>query len=234
MRILCELGTGDWRCVVVSPNDYLYVLLDKLNITDKKTKFMYDSKIYDMASFETFQEIKLTLDNTRIFIYKPNAILGAGGSEVMNRFANLSDEFLRKDDVAHNNPNIPKWRTIGKGINLYGICNYNSCKAKGKQVIMHVKSDEYDVYNEGFLGICPMCKKHFDLDTCSFYKCDYKCVGTYFDKSEDTWVDLPGNVQKTSGGKDFYYDFNKPVRGKEGKVKYKKLILKVVSYHDYE
>ena len=93
MRILCELGKDDWRCVVVSPNDYLYVLLDKLNIRDKKTKFMYDSKIYDMASFETFQEINLTFDNTQIFIYKPNSISGAGGSEVMNRFANLSDEF---------------------------------------------------------------------------------------------------------------------------------------------
>ena len=121
MIILCELGKDDFRSVVVSPNDYLYVLLDKLNITDKKTKFMYDSKIYDMASFETFQEINLTLDNTKIFIYKPNSISGAGGSEVMNRFANLSDEFLRKDDVAHNDPNILKWRTIGKGINLYGI-----------------------------------------------------------------------------------------------------------------
>ena len=61
-----------------------------------------------------------------------------------------------------------------------------------------------------------------------------KCVGTYFDKSEDTWVDLPGNVKKTSGKKNFYYDFNKPVPGKEGKVKYKKLILKVVNYHGYE
>ena len=56
MRILCELETGGDRFIEVSPNDYLYVLLDKLNIIDKKTKFMYDSKIYDMASFETFKK----------------------------------------------------------------------------------------------------------------------------------------------------------------------------------
>ena len=96
MIILCELGIGDCRSVVVSPNDYLYVLLDKLNITDKKTKFMYDSKIYDMASFETFQEIDLTLDNTKIFIYKPNAISGAGSSEVMNRFPIYLMNFLER------------------------------------------------------------------------------------------------------------------------------------------
>ena len=230
MRITCKLGTKNIKVVEVSPNDQLNILLTKLNITNKATKFIFGGKTYDMVCIQTFREIGLTCD-CRITIINPAV---AGGGEDMNRFANLSDEFLRKKDVAHNDPNIPDWRTIGKGINLYGICNYSGCEAKGKQVIMHVESDEYDVYNEGFLGICPMCKKHFDLDTCSFYKCDYKCVGTYFDKSEDTWVDLPGNVQKTSDGKIFYYDFNKPVRGKEGKVKYKKLILKVVSYHDYE
>ena len=230
MKITCKLGPNNTKVVEVSPDDHLYVLLNKLNITDKTTKFIFKGMAYGMGSIETFREIGLTYD-ARIFVNN-QAISGGGGD--MNRFANLSDEFLRKDDVAHNNPNIPDWRTIGKGINLYGICNYSGCEAKGKQVIMHVESDEYNVYNEGFLGICPMCKKHFDLDTCSFYKCDYKCIGTYFDKSEDTWVDLPGNVQKTSGGKDFYYDFNKPVRGKEDKVKYKKLILKVVNYHDYE
>ena len=228
MKITCKLGSNNTKVVEVSPDDHLYVLLNKLNITDKTAKFIFKGMAYGMGSIQTFREIGLTYDARILLNDKPIS----GGEE--NRFANLSDEFLRKDDVAHNNPNIPKWRYIGKGINLYGICNYSGCEAKGEQVIMHVKSDEYDVYKEGFMGICPMCKKHFDLDTCSFYKCDYKCVGTYFDKSDDTWVDLPGNVQKTSGGKDFYYDFNKPVRGKEGKVKYKKLILKVVNYHDYE
>ena len=226
MKITCKLGTNNIK-VEVSPNDQLNILLTKLNIKNKATKFIFGGKTYDMVCIQTFREIGLTCD-CRITIINPAV---AGGGEDMNRFANLSDEFLRKKDVAHNDPNIPDWRTIGKGINLYGICNYSGCEAKGKQVIMHVESDEYDVYNEGFMVICPMCKKHFDLDTCSFYKCDYKCVGTYFDKSEDTWVDLPGNVKKTSEGKIFYYDFNKPVRGKEGKVKYKKLILKVVSYH---
>jgi hypothetical protein len=51
---------------------------------------------------------------------------------------------------------------------------------------------------------------------------------------KDEWVDLPSEILKTSGGKDFYYDYNKVVDGKEGKVKYKKLILKVIEYHDYE
>lgn len=54
---------------------------------------------------------------------------------------------------------------------------------------------------------------------------------TYFDYINDDWVDLPDIIQKTSGRKDFYYDYNKTVSGKEGKVKYNKLKLKVINYH---
>ena len=150
-----------------------------------------------------------------------------------DEFANLSKEFIRKDEVlSSDSKNVPDWRSVGPGINLYGICEQENCVAKGKQVIMHVYSNEFDVIKESFMGICPMCHKHFDLDTCSFFKCDYKTEGTYFDKKKDEWVDLPGEIENTSDGKDFYFDYKKVVQGKDGKVKYKKLILKVVRYHD--
>ena len=155
---------------------------------------------------------------------------GGGGPD---EFANLSKEFIRKDEVlSSDSKNVPDWRIVGPGINLYGICEQENCVAKGKQVIMHVYSNEFDVIKESFMGICPMCHKHFDLDTCSFFKCDYKTEGTYFDKKKDEWVDLPGEIENTSDGKDFYFDYKKVVQGKDGKVKYKKLILKVVRYHD--
>ena len=150
-----------------------------------------------------------------------------------DEFANLSKEFIRKDEVlSSDSKNVPDWRSVGPGINLYGICEQENCVANGKQVIMYVYSNEFDVIKESFMGICPMCHKHFDLDTCSFYMCDYKTEGTYFDKKKDEWVDLPGEIESTSDRKDFYFDFKKVVQGKDGKVKYKKLILKVVRYHD--
>jgi len=48
-----------------------------------------------------------------------------------------------------------------------------------------------------------MYRKHFDLDIYSFYYCDYICEGTYFDRAKDDWIDLPGRLQSTSGGKIF-------------------------------
>ena len=176
----------------------------------------------------------LTLDACRIrngdeIIIGNNDVLGGGPDE----FSNLSTEFIRKDEVlSSDSKNVPDLRTVGPGINLYGICEQENCVANGKQVIMHVYSNEFDVIKENFMGIYPMCHKHFDLDTCSFFKCDYKTEGTYFDKKKDEWVDLPGEIENTSDGKDFYFDYKKVVQGKDGKVKYKKLILKVVRYHD--
>ena len=113
MKIKCKLATGNIIVVEVSPNDQLNILLTILNIKNKAIKFIFDGMVYSMASILTFQEIGLTHD-ARIALIN-QAIAGGGGGD-MNRFANLSDEFLRKDDVAHNDPNIPKWRTIGKGI----------------------------------------------------------------------------------------------------------------------
>ena len=230
MRIKCKLWAG-YKTIEVTRDDTLNILLKKLNISDKNTKFIFKGETYSIASTLTFKEIGM-FDNCQIFII--SQIIRCGGGSDSNSFANLSEEFTWKDNVSKNNPNIPKWRYITKGINLYGICKNKNCVACGNQVIKPVDSREYNVYDEGFMGICPMCGKHFDLDTCSFYYCDYKVEGTYFDISKDDWVNLPGTIQKTSDGKDFYYDFNKKVEGKEGKVKYKKLLLKVIDIHSYE
>ena len=203
---------------------------NKLGITihnHLKLKKAYGSSI-------SLTDENLTLDECRInngdeIIIVETDVKGGGPDE----FANLSKEFIRKDEVlSSDSKNVPDWRSVGPGINLYGICEQENCVANGKQVIMHVYSNEFDVIKESFMGICPMCHKHFDLDTCSFFKCDYKTEGTYFDKKKDEWVDLPGEIENTSDGKDFYFDYKKVVQGKDGKVKYKKLILKVVRYHD--
>ena len=230
MKLTCIFNGVETKVIEVLPTDPLHSLLQKLNISDKNTKFVFKGQTYVIYSNQTFSEIGINND-CNLFIMN-QAKSGGGGSEY-STFANLSDEFIKKLDVS-NNKNIPDWRTVGKGINLHGICLNKNCVAKGKQVINHIDAKEYNIINEGFMGICPMCEKHFDLDTCSFYKCDYKVIGTYFDKFDDKWVDLPDKIQKTNGGKVFYYDYTKNVRGKEGKVKYKRLILIVINYHDFE
>jgi hypothetical protein len=56
------MGTRNIRVVDVQPYESLYILLRKLNIEDKNTKFIFNGITYSMGSIQTFQEIGLTGD----------------------------------------------------------------------------------------------------------------------------------------------------------------------------
>jgi len=79
---------------------------------------MFKGETYKMNFILTFREIGMTND-CKIII--ANQVIAGGDGPESNIIVNLSEEFIRKDNVSSNNPNIPDRRTIGKGINLYGI-----------------------------------------------------------------------------------------------------------------
>ena len=91
IELMCKIGTKNIRIVEVSPDDPLNILLTKLNITDRTTKFIYKGIAYSLVSIQTFREIGVTCD-TRITINNQPV---AGGVEDKNRFTNLSKEFIR-------------------------------------------------------------------------------------------------------------------------------------------
>ena len=72
IRLLCKFGTNDNRPIVVHPDDYLYVLKDKLNLTKERAnsgKFIFNGMTYYVMSLQTFREIGLTSDMRINFIY---------------------------------------------------------------------------------------------------------------------------------------------------------------------
>lgn len=62
MKLTFKTGTKTKKVVIVEPSDPLYVLLKKLGISDKNTKFIYNGVTYSMSSIQTFEEIGLTSD----------------------------------------------------------------------------------------------------------------------------------------------------------------------------
>ena len=62
MRLTCKLGTKNIKVVEVQPFEELHILLKRLNISDKNTKFIFNGVTYSMGSIQTFQEIGLTYD----------------------------------------------------------------------------------------------------------------------------------------------------------------------------
>jgi hypothetical protein len=61
MKLTCKLGSMT-KIVEVNPSDQLNVLIQKLNLHDKNTKFIYKQITYSVGSIQTFDEIGLTSD----------------------------------------------------------------------------------------------------------------------------------------------------------------------------
>ena len=128
VKLTCNLGTSNVKVVEVKPYEQINVLLERLNITDKKTKFMFKGKTYSMASVETFEEIGLTYD-TKISLN--NQPISGGGMT----FTDVS----KKNTINIGfSSSAPSYRTAEKGINIFGICKKSGCKAYEKEVIVPV------------------------------------------------------------------------------------------------
>jgi hypothetical protein len=56
------MGSRNVKVVDVQLSDPLFVLLTKLNIQDKNTKFIFNGITYSMGSIQTFKEIGLMND----------------------------------------------------------------------------------------------------------------------------------------------------------------------------
>jgi len=68
MRLICKLGDYGEQVIDVNTTDRLSVLLDLLNLKDKSSKFIYKGRTYQIYSNQTFEEIRLTTNNTTLFI----------------------------------------------------------------------------------------------------------------------------------------------------------------------
>lgn len=62
MKLTCKINRTTKKVVQVQPEDQLNILLNKLNIGDKKAKFVYKGYTYSLATIFTFKEIGLTTD----------------------------------------------------------------------------------------------------------------------------------------------------------------------------
>ena len=68
IKLSCSLGTNNIKVVEVYPSDYIYVLLEKLDLKDKHLKFIFKGCSYSIASIMKFEEIGI-LSDCRIYIY---------------------------------------------------------------------------------------------------------------------------------------------------------------------
>ena len=75
INLVCKLGSTIKK-LKVNKSDRLYTLLDKLDIHEKNARFIFDGKTYHIASDETFSDIGLIYDNTKIFVIERRRLSG--------------------------------------------------------------------------------------------------------------------------------------------------------------
>jgi hypothetical protein len=67
MKLTCKFGTDNLKKIDVQPSDQICILIEKLNLKDKKSKFIFQGETYQVATILTFKEIGL-VDDYRINI----------------------------------------------------------------------------------------------------------------------------------------------------------------------
>ena len=91
VKLECKMGTRNNKIVLVDASFPLYILLDKMKISDKNTKFIFDCSTYCINSLLTFEEIGLIKD---CIIYINNQGISQGSwynKEINIKFIKVSN-----------------------------------------------------------------------------------------------------------------------------------------------
>ena len=209
VKITCKMGIKNLKIVEVQISDPIYVLLDKLNITDKTTKFIFSGKAYNIASILTFQEIGLTTDT---IININNEDIAGGG--------------LMTVDVSKNKTRIvpfgntgKKYRLVCPGLNIKSECKNRACEAYNDTIYIEIgyvtKWNLLDNLKEKVR--CPSCNERVKPLNFGFWLCRYEIE---YEKETENGYDE--NVVKGEAGDEY-----KTFANEDDKVEFTRLVFNI-------
>ena len=203
------LGSNGIKIVSVNIYDPIYVLLEKLNISDKKANFIFKGQTYSLASNLTIQEIGL-INDTNIFINKP-AISGGG---------------LMTVDVSKNKTKIVPFGNSGKKyhivtpvLNIKSRCKNSSCEAYNNAIYIQigylVRWNLLDNLKEKVR--CPSCKARVKPLNFGFWLCLYE-----IEYEKETEKGYDENTVKGEAGDEY-----KTFANEDDKVEFTRLVFNI-------
>ena len=149
------------------------------------------------------QKVNLITENCDLALYRK--ILGGGSSFPALNFVDVEKNKIKNLNFSQK---APKWRKIGKGLNIFGLCNNPKCEAFKNEVVYMTKLPDEGLnfnLNEKVTDIrCPICNKIIKPKTCGFYDCEYQFVGEKIDKGEINKYD--SKTKETIGNNFEYFD----------------------------
>ena len=148
------------------------------------------------------QRVNLITENCDLALYK--IIIGGSSFPPLN----FVDVEKNKINNLNFSQKAPKWRKIGKGLNIFGFCNNPKCEAYKNEVVhmTNLANDGLNFnLNEKIADIrCPICNKIIKPKTCGFYDCEYQFVGEKIDEGEIKKYD--SKPRETIGNNFEYFD----------------------------
>ena len=101
-----------------------------------------------------------------------------GGGPSIN-FIDVENSKVQKLNFSKS---APEWRYVKKGLNLFGICQNNSCKAFKEEVIFNreregIINEKFNLQENIENIICPICGGIVIPKTCGFWDCEYQFIG---------------------------------------------------------
>ena len=186
---------------------------EKGNIPIDEIVLIHKSKI--LKNDEILKDLKIK-NNSNLNCHRSNCVIG-GGSRFGLDMANIANkEGLEKRNFGKN---AKKWNIITKGLNIEGVCNNSNCEAYNYKVDCPLGLGDFNLLENIRKIKCPMCSKFFELETCSFCKCQYQIEGLSLsgetkdiEETKTEWI----RVEKD-------YDYYDPI--KSGKVRWFKLVI---------
>jgi len=173
-------------------------LLSEDNQDQKDILYINEKKNFDSLK-EEFIRLKELGNNSLYLNYKEKhkkigEVLGNQGyiqvgyslTELQNGFVDLGSNREMKEGKFSDD--APDYRTISKGLNLWGKCKNKGCPAYNDYVICNYKKTLFNLQLD--YAICPCCKKQFKAEYPSFFKCKYWFYGTYSKEDSDEIVKI--------------------------------------------
>ena len=233
-----EIGLKNGEEILLKLNKNFYTKLISLPLDGNYVNFNFFENTFNFVSYEGESQKEcierlssifndsITLSNpfrsmNNIIVFS-KTITGGGPSI---EFADISKG---KTKVLKFSKSAPSWRKVKKGLNIFGICLNDKCKAHNKEVVYIPKNDNFKNYEHEFnlndnieYIKCPECYKIIKVKTCGFWKCEYQFKGKKIENGELIYYD--SNPKETKDDNFEYFD-----PSDNGKVIWTELIIYVI------
>ena len=185
---------GEYYFINSKKDELLHSLFKKFisqtNIYDKNFNFMYNCDYLDPMKKLDDLFNKFSLHGNCIYIQALTENNCRGGFSF--KFADISKQITEEHYFSDD---APSYRTVTRGINIYGICKFKKCCAYNKEVIVPLENVEFfDLVNERDNLLCPECEAIISPRTLGFHLCKYSIQGTKFENNNTEYIDFKGEA----------------------------------------